>query len=64
MSGIVFGELAQQHPDIGRFIEMPRQAGFVERRGRGKQQRLDEAQLLRPLAHACVLSPAEAGLRR
>jgi hypothetical protein len=54
----------QQHPDIGRVIEIPRQDGFVERRGRGKQQRLDEAQLLRPLAHAWVLSPAEAGLRR
>jgi hypothetical protein len=37
---------------------------FFERRGRGKQQRLYQAELLGPLAQASCLSPTENGLRR
>ncbi len=60
MPGVALGQLAEQPFGIGAVIEMLRQRRLVQRLGGSKQQRLDQPQALRVLAHAAVA----AGLRR
>ena len=63
-SGKGFGQLLQQHPHIGRIAEITYQSLLPDGLGSREEERLDEPQLLSPIAHLIGHDIKRAGRRR